>query len=79
MGSSAILWSIWLFRNEGIFDKKTTILLFAGCFQGNVLDPFLDRTAKEKRQTSSKVGMSHDGDFGYGNFCQAWMVVAEKA
>jgi len=22
MGSSAILWSIWLFRNEGIFDKK---------------------------------------------------------
>ena len=79
MGASAILWSIWLFRNEGIFDKKTTILLFAGCFQGNLLDPSLERPAKEERQTFFEVGMSHDGDCGYGNFRQAWMVVAEKA
>jgi len=43
------------------------------------LDPFLDRTAKEDRQTFSEVGMSHVGDCGYGNICKAWMVVAEKA
>ena len=47
MGASAMLWSIWLFRDKGIFDKKTTILLFAGCFQGNLLDPFLEHPAKE--------------------------------
>jgi hypothetical protein len=61
-----------------IFDKKTTILLFAGCFQGNFLDLFLERPAKEERQTFSKVGKSHDGDCGYGNFRQPWMVVTEK-
>jgi hypothetical protein len=79
MGANAILWSIWLFRNEGIFDKKTTILLFAGCFQGNLLDPFLERLTKEEWQAFSEVGMWHDGDRDYGNFRQAWMVVAEKA
>jgi hypothetical protein len=61
------------------FFIKTTILLFACCFQGNLLDPFLECPAKEERQTFSEVGMSHDGDCGYGNFRQAWMVVAEKA
>ena len=66
-------------ETEGFFYKKTTILLFVGCFQGNLLDLFLERPAKEERQTFSEVGMSHDGDYGYGNFPQAWMVVAEKA
>ena len=57
---------------------KTTILLFIGCFQGNLLNPFLECPAKEERQTFSEVGMSHDGDRGYGNFRQAWMVVVDK-
>jgi hypothetical protein len=33
MGASVILWSIWLFRNEGIFDKNNYTLicrLFSG-------------------------------------------------
>ena len=58
---------------------KMTILLFACCFQEHLLNLLLERPAKEERQTFSEVGMSHDGDCGYGNFCQAWMVVTEKA
>jgi hypothetical protein len=55
-------------ETKGFLIKKTTILLFAGCFQGNLLDPFLERPAKEEQQTFSEVGMSNDGDCGYGNF-----------
>jgi hypothetical protein len=66
-------------ETKGLLIKKTTILLFVDCFQGNLLDPFFERPAKEDRQTFSKVGMLHDGDGGYGNDHQAWMAVAEKA
>jgi hypothetical protein len=48
-------------------------------FLGQFIGPFFECPAKEERQTFSKVGMSHDGDCGYGNFRQAWMVVAKKA
>ena len=44
-------------ETEGFFYKKTTILLFVGCFQGNLLEPFLEHPAKEEHQTFSEAGI----------------------
>ena len=80
MGASAILWSIWLFKNEGIFFYKKQLYHYLQVvFRATYWIYFLNALHKEERQTFSEVGMSHDGDRGYGNFCQAWMAVAEKA
>jgi hypothetical protein len=75
MGTSAILWSIWLCRNDVTFDKKKIILLFAGYFQGNLLDSFLEHLAKGVQQITFEVGTSHIGDFSYGGLHQTWVVV----
>jgi hypothetical protein len=70
MGTSAILWSIWLCRNDVTFDKKKIILLFC-----NLLDSFLEHLAKGVQQITFEVGTSHIGDFSYGGLRQTWVVV----
>jgi hypothetical protein len=50
MGRSTILWSIWIYRNDVIFNKKNIILLFADYFQGNLLDSFLEHSAKRSAE-----------------------------
>jgi hypothetical protein len=49
-----------------------TIHLFACCFEDKLLDTFLERHA------IFEVGMSHDGDHGYENIRQAWMVIVQE-
>jgi hypothetical protein len=66
VGTSAVLWSIWLCRNDVTFDKKKIILLFAGYFQGNLLDSFLEHPIKGEQQITCEVGLSHIGDYSYG-------------
>jgi hypothetical protein len=63
----------------GFLIKKNDYTLICRLFQGSLLDPFLERPAEEERQTFSKVSMLLDGDCGYGNIRQAWMVIVEKA
>jgi hypothetical protein len=51
------------------------ILLFAGYFQGNLLDTFLEHDAKEAQQTTTKVDVSHTGDHSYEDLRQARVAV----
>jgi hypothetical protein len=74
VGASAIFWSIWLTRNDVIFDKKNILLLFTGYFQGDSLDAILVHTSKEGRPTKFEKGMPSDGDCSNRNFCQEWMI-----
>jgi hypothetical protein len=78
VGISASFWSIWLCKNDVTFDGKKIILLFAGYFQGNLLDTFLEHDAKEPQQTTTEVSVLHTRDHGYGDLRQARVVVFQE-
>jgi hypothetical protein len=56
------------------FDKKI-ILLFAGYFQSNLLDTFLEHNAKGAKQTNTEVRLPLHRDHDYEDLRQAWAVV----
>jgi hypothetical protein len=45
--ASAIIWSIWLSRNDLIFWQKGVVFLFTGCFQGYTLDMLMVHLTKD--------------------------------
>ena len=51
VGTSAILWSIWLSRNDVTFDKKKIILLFHVIFRATYLTRLWNILQKENRST----------------------------
>lgn len=59
--ASAILWYIWLCRNDVTFEKKKVILLFAGYFQGDLLDSFLEHPVKGEQQTGLDNELARHG------------------
>jgi hypothetical protein len=54
MGTSAILWSIWLCRNDVTFDKKKIILLFCRLFSGQLIG-FVSGTSCKKECNRSPL------------------------
>ena len=45
--ASVVFWSIWLTRNDTIFDKKNITLFFIDYFDGELLDTVLVHFPKE--------------------------------
>ena len=66
--ASAIFWSIWLTRNDVIFDKNTS-LSFIGYFQDNLLDAVLVNASKGNQPIKFDEGIQNDGDYSNGDFC----------
>jgi hypothetical protein len=43
--ASALCWTVWITRNEVVFDKCRPKSFFAGTIQGNSLDPTMGKVA----------------------------------
>jgi hypothetical protein len=57
-GTCAICWAIWLCRNGVIFNNAQVTTPLQLVFRGNVLDEGVGNTAKGRRRTTNKVGMT---------------------
>ncbi|WVZ49766.1 hypothetical protein U9M48_001095 [Paspalum notatum var. saurae] len=71
VGASAIIWSIWLCRNDCVFDRKR----LNSYLQRYILDKVLESTSKEEWQKSFEVGMPLVRDGGFRGVRKEWLAV----
>jgi hypothetical protein len=77
MGRSTILWSIWLYRNDVIFNKKKYYTLICRLFSGQLIG-LVSRPFCKKISRTFERGLPHIGDFSYSGLCQACVTIFLK-
>jgi hypothetical protein len=75
VGIGVMLWSIWLSRNNIVFNKKTNFILYADYVQGNSLDKNVGIIPKVRWSNGSLNCLLFNGDHDNRDFCKAWMMV----
>jgi hypothetical protein len=75
VGLNVILWSIWLSRNDNVFNKKTNLILYAGSVQDDILDKNMTTIQKRRRAGGTLKCTPLNGDNDNEDFCKTWMVV----
>jgi hypothetical protein len=75
VGLGIMFWSIWLSRNDIVFNKKTNLILYAGFVQGNLLDKNMVIISEGRRTGGTPKCMPLNGDNDNEDFCKTWMVV----
>ncbi|WVZ62649.1 hypothetical protein U9M48_012369 [Paspalum notatum var. saurae] len=71
VGASAIVWSIWLCRNDCVFYRKR----LNSYLQGYILDKVLESTSKGGWQESFEVGMPLVRDGGFRDVRKEWFAM----
>jgi hypothetical protein len=75
VGIVAMLWAVWLSRNDIAFDKKISLILYAGNLQGHPLDQDVVSISKGGRAQGTTKCMSSFGKCDNGNLRQTWVAV----
>ena len=73
---AAMFWSIWLCRNDIIFNKKIYGFFATGNLQRHILVSLLETIAKGTLQGGGGSHMPYFGSDRHEHLCQEWMVVA---
>jgi hypothetical protein len=75
IGVSVVCWSIWLSRNDSVFDKVNTQSCLPALFQGYSLDQILGLTTEAGGAGHYTRSLLSFGDYNNRYFCEEWVTV----
>jgi hypothetical protein len=75
VGIGVMLWTVWLSHTDIAFDKKISLILYAGNLQGHPLDQDVVSISEGGTTHGTTQCMSPFGNRDNGNLRQAWVAV----